>query len=107
MRSIPRCKCLLEALPHLLPTLRQLFALRVSIEAPAAYHHSVARRHMQPPAPEELLEVHLFDFDRHLYGQTIETFLVAYLRPEAKFDSAEELKAQMERDAEGARNALG
>jgi hypothetical protein len=41
---------------YLLPTLRQRCALRVSIEAPAAYQHGMARRHMQQPAPEELLE---------------------------------------------------
>lgn len=53
-----------------------------------------------------LLEVWLFDFDGDLYGQTIETELVAFLRGEAKLDGLDALKAQIARDAEAARAAL-
>ena len=56
--------------------------------------------------PEELLEVHLFDFDGDLYGQTVEVDLHHYLRPEGKFGSLEELAAQIGRDAEQARELL-
>jgi riboflavin kinase/FMN adenylyltransferase len=52
---------------------------------------------------EARLEVWLFDFDEDLYGQTIETDLVAFLRPEAKFDSLEALTAQVMADAAAAR----
>lgn len=52
------------------------------------------------------LEVWLFDFDEDLYGQTIETELVAFLRPEEKFDSLEALTAQVMIDAEQARTVL-
>jgi len=55
---------------------------------------------------EPLLEVWLFDFDGDLYGQTIETELVAFLRPEMSFDGLEALKAQIEVDAAAAREAL-
>ena len=55
---------------------------------------------------EPRLEVWLFDFDEDLYGQVIETDLVAYLRPEAKFDSLETLTAQVMADAEQARALL-
>ena len=48
----------------------------------------------------------LFDFDGDLYGRTIEVALHHYLRPEAKFDSVEALKAQMDEDAEEARRLL-
>ena len=50
--------------------------------------------------------MHLFDFEGHIYGRMIETDLVAYLRPEARFDSVHELKSQMARDADDARAAL-
>jgi riboflavin kinase/FMN adenylyltransferase len=55
----------------------------------------------------ERLEVHLFDFDEDLYGQTAETALVAFLRPEMKFDGLDALKAQIAMDAAAARKALG
>jgi riboflavin kinase/FMN adenylyltransferase len=56
---------------------------------------------------EPLLEVWLFDFDEDIYDQVIETDLVAFLRPEAKFDSLEALTAQVMQDAEDARKTLG
>lgn len=55
---------------------------------------------------EPLLEVWLFDFDGELYGQTVETQLIAFLRGEEKFDSLEALKSRIDADAEAARAAL-
>ncbi len=52
------------------------------------------------------LEVWLFDFDEDLYGQSLETELVAWLRPEEKFDSLEALTAQVMADAQAARAVL-
>ncbi|MDB5460452.1 MAG: bifunctional riboflavin kinase/FMN adenylyltransferase [Caulobacteraceae bacterium] len=52
------------------------------------------------------LEVWLFDFDEDLYGQTIETELVAFLRPELKFDGLDALIAQVKADADQARTLL-
>lgn len=51
----------------------------------------------------ERLETHLFDIDEDLYGQTVEVALLAHLRPEQKFASFPDLKAQIERDAATAR----
>ena len=56
--------------------------------------------------PKELLEVFLFDFAEDLYGQMIEVQLIAYLRPEAKFDGLEALVAQMDADCAAARVVL-
>lgn len=56
--------------------------------------------------PKELLEVFLFDFAEDLYGQVIEVALIAYLRPEAKFDGLEALVAQMDADCAAARVVL-
>jgi riboflavin kinase/FMN adenylyltransferase len=55
---------------------------------------------------EPRLEVWLFDFDEDLYGQVIETELVAFLRPEAEFDGLETLTAQVMADAEAAKAIL-
>ncbi|WP_085811008.1 bifunctional riboflavin kinase/FAD synthetase [Sphingomonas sp. TZW2008] len=56
--------------------------------------------------PKELLEPYLFDFSENLYGQTIEVALIDFLRPEAKFDSLDALKAQMAADCDRARALL-
>ncbi|MEN3745588.1 bifunctional riboflavin kinase/FAD synthetase [Sphingomonas sp. HF-S3] len=56
--------------------------------------------------PEELLESYFFDFSGDLYGQTIEVQLIEFLRPEAKFDSLDALKVQMDADAARARELL-
>lgn len=55
---------------------------------------------------EPLLEVWLFDFAGDLYGQTVETELVAFLRPEMHFDDLDALKRQIDADADAARAAL-
>jgi len=56
--------------------------------------------------PRELLEPYFFDFEGDLYNQTIEVALIEYLRPEAKFDDLDALKAQMALDCDRAREAL-
>jgi riboflavin kinase/FMN adenylyltransferase len=53
-----------------------------------------------------LLEVWLFDFDEDIYDQVIETDLIAFLRPEQKFESLEIMTAQVMRDAQAARDLL-
>ena len=56
--------------------------------------------------PLELLETFLFDWSGDLYGAEIEVSLHRHLRDEAKFDSLEELTAQMARDCDQARGLL-
>ncbi len=53
------------------------------------------------------IETFLFDFAGDLYGAHLSVALVAYLRPEEKFDSLEALIAQMDRDSDTARQILG
>ena len=55
---------------------------------------------------EPLLEVWLFDFDGDLYGQTVETELIAFLRGEETFADLDALKVQIDADVEAARAAL-
>ncbi len=56
--------------------------------------------------PKEWLEPHFFDFREDLYGQEIEVAFHHFLRPEAKFESVDQLVAQMERDCDEARKLL-
>jgi riboflavin kinase/FMN adenylyltransferase len=55
---------------------------------------------------EPLLEVWLFDFDGDLYGQTLETDLIAFLRGEMAFDGLDALRVQIDADAAAARAVL-
>ena len=52
---------------------------------------------------EARLEVHIFDFDQDIYGQTIDVRFRTFVREERKFESFDLLKAQIEKDAQGAR----
>jgi len=52
------------------------------------------------------VEVHLFDWGEDLYGQTLSVSLDKFIRTEQKFGSLEELKAQIVKDCEMARESL-
>ena len=52
------------------------------------------------------IETHLLDFDRDIYGRQLEVTFEVRLRPENKFDSLEELVAQIRLDAAAARDYL-
>lgn len=56
--------------------------------------------------PKELLEPYFFDFAEDLYGQEIEIAFHHFIRAEAKFDSLEALKVQMDADCDEARRVL-
>ncbi len=85
-----------------------IYAVRVRLDDGSEYCGvaSFGIRPMFEP-PQELLEVHVFDWDGDLYGRTIEADLIAYIRPEAKFDSVDALIAQMKKDEAQARRLLG
>lgn len=55
---------------------------------------------------EQKIEVHIFDFDQDIYGQTVFISFVSRLRDEFKFESLEALKAQLAEDMRQAKLAL-
>jgi len=56
--------------------------------------------------PERLLEVHVFDLEEDLYDQDIEAIFLEKIRPEKRFESLEDLRAQIAEDAVMARSLL-
>jgi riboflavin kinase/FMN adenylyltransferase len=52
---------------------------------------------------ERVLEIHLFDFERDVYGRDVEVRFLKFLRPEKKFENIDALVAQIRRDVEEAR----
>jgi riboflavin kinase/FMN adenylyltransferase len=91
--------------PYLRPAYG-VYAVRVRLPDEHEYDGVANLGHRPMFEPEELLEAHLFDFDGDLYGQAIEVALHHYLRPEAKFETHDELIAQIGRDAEEAKRLL-
>ena len=53
-----------------------------------------------------LFEIHLFDFDRDIYGQRLRVALIEYIRPERRFDGLDALRAQIAEDGAAARRIL-
>lgn len=71
---------------------------------------AVANLGMRPSfaadAPKRLLEVHIFDVHRNLYGQELEIEFIQRIRPERKFASPQDLIEQIQRDVNSARQIL-
>jgi riboflavin kinase/FMN adenylyltransferase len=55
---------------------------------------------------ERLLELHLFDLDREVYGEEMEVRFLRYLRPEQKFADVQALRAQIAADVQQARESF-
>ncbi len=68
-------------------------------------HAAVANIGVRPTVNGDapLLEVHLLDFDRALYGQRLMVEFLAPVRPEQKFDGVEALRQQIQDDIRFAR----
>ena len=90
---------------HDKPPLTGVFAVEVH-GLPDGPHHGVANLGIRPSANQvarPLLEIHLFDFARDIYGTHLNVRFVHKIRDEARFPNLEALKAQIMRDADAAR----
>ncbi|MEL7030289.1 MAG: bifunctional riboflavin kinase/FAD synthetase [Pseudomonadota bacterium] len=85
-----------------------VYAVRAKPEGSERWYDGVANFGMRPTvggaAPR--LEVNLFEFDGDLYGKTLQTAFVDFIRAETKFSGLDALKAQIALDAESARSIL-
>jgi riboflavin kinase/FMN adenylyltransferase len=61
---------------------------------------------LENPNPTVRVEAHLLDFNDELYGEELEIVFAEKLRDEQKFPSIDELKAQIARDIERAKESL-
>lgn len=52
------------------------------------------------------VETYLYDFEGDLYGKDVSVYLLAFRRPEMKFENVEHLQRQMEADIAAGRNYL-
>lgn len=65
------------------------------------------RPSIEDAAPQRTLELHIFDFDRDIYGQDLEVKFEKFLRPEKKFPSLDALRAQIAADVKLSRDIFG
>lgn len=92
------------ALNRCVSPLRGVFAVEIAINN--QHYKGVANIGMRPTVDGQRhqLEVHIFDFSGDLYGQKIGVYPRKQIREEMKFSSLDELKHQIEQDAEQARS---
>lgn len=85
-----------------------VYAVRARIEGEEVWRDGVANFGRTPTTGlrDPLLETHIFDYSGDLYGRRLEVRLIAWLRPELKFDSLEAMVEQMHKDAAEARARL-
>lgn len=86
-----------------------VFAVRVFGlgDAPRPGVANIGNRPMVRGDDHYLLEVHLFDYDQTIYGAHLEVEFVQQLRDEKRFESFDELRQQIQRDAAAAREIFG
>ena len=85
-----------------------VYAVRCLVDEDVVY--GVMNIGYRPTFTEEgslSLEVHLFDFDKDVYGSPMKVELIKRLRDEQKFNSKEELIYQIERDKRSAIQEIG
>jgi len=83
-----------------------IYAVRVGIEG--ALYDGVASFGRRPTFDDgpPLLEVHLFDVSRDLYGARLDVAFIGWIRSELKFDDIADLVRRMDQDSRLARAAL-
>jgi riboflavin kinase/FMN adenylyltransferase len=77
----------------------------VKIDSLTGQYYGVANIGSRPTVSgvKQQLEVHIFDFNKNIYGETIEVILLSKLREEIKFDTISNLTEQIEYDSKQAR----
>ncbi len=86
--------------------IKGVFAVKASIDG--THYFGVANLGIRPTLSGKnlQLETHLFQFNGDLYGETIEVEFLHKIRDEIKFKNFNELKEQIQQDAEQARRLL-
>lgn len=86
-----------------------VYAVECHVAGETEWRPGVANTGTRPTVDgeEARLEVHIFDFDRDIYGQRLTVRFRSFIRDEQKFESFEALRQQIERDADGARAIFG
>lgn len=93
-------------LGELIELRRGVYAVRAEIDGERFKGVANFGRRPTVGAPSPLLEVHLFDFARDIYGRRANVDFIRFMRDEMKFSGLDALKAQIALDCEEARRIL-
>lgn len=95
------------SLENLFKPKRGVYTAIVEIEGRKEKYKAIANLGTRPTVDEqELLEVHIFDFNEEIYGNNLKVYLNKYIRPQIKFKNLEELKTQIKIDVQKAKSLL-
>lgn len=84
-----------------------VYCVRVSVGAEELYGMmNIGFRPTLTEGIKKVMEVHIFDFNRDIYGEKIYIYFLTRLRNEIKFNSIEELIEQLNKDKENSLNYL-
>ncbi len=85
-----------------------VYAARVNIKGEKEWYGAAVNIGIRPmfEIPEAEVESYIFDFNREIYGRTLRVQPIKRLRSEAKFNSIEELKMQMNDDCKQVKKIL-
>lgn len=102
----PTANILIEETYKLIPS-DGIFAVKVYVDGEA--HKGMGYIGHRPTinGMTRNIEVNILDFNRDIYSQPIKMELLHFVRGDMKFDSLEQLKAQIDRDKEAVKNLLG
>jgi len=83
-----------------------VYAVRVRVEG--EFHNGMMNIGIRPTfdGQEETLEVHLFDFNKNIYGSPVQIHFIRRVRDEQGFDGPEALVRQLKKDEEVCRSIL-
>ena len=86
-----------------------VYCVEVRLQGEEVWRPAVANTGNRPTVngDEARLEVHILDFDQDIYGTHIAVRFRSFIRPEKKFDSFDDLRTQIEKDALSARRVFG
>ncbi|MEQ9116419.1 MAG: bifunctional riboflavin kinase/FAD synthetase [Rickettsiales bacterium] len=84
-----------------------VYASYATVEGYDKKFKSITNLGLRPTIDEqELVEVHLFDFDEDIYYKKLRVYLKKYIRPQIKFNNLQELKNQIGIDVQKAKEIL-
>jgi riboflavin kinase/FMN adenylyltransferase len=88
--------------------LHGVYITKVFLKKFNKYYNSISNFGIKPTIKnnnqQELLEVHIFDFNQDIYGEELTVEFLSMLRKEKKFNSLKDLKIQIEKDTQIAKD---